>query len=150
MLPTFRILPPGTASLPPAPTAHAGVAAVLAAVMGASMALAAVAAVSVGGHASADGHGARALPPLAQGPVSAALGRADRAYRVVGLRAHSRPQRLSARFAPAGTTIASGPARARLRLAAYGRAGAQRAVGPVAPRARGNRASYAHGGVDEW
>ena len=96
MLPTFRILPPGTASVPPAPTAHAGVAAVLAAVMAAAMALAAVAAVSVGGHASADGHGARALPPLAQGPVSAALGREDRAYRVVGLRAHSRPQRLSA------------------------------------------------------
>ena len=71
-------------------------AAVLAAVMAAAMALAAVAAVSVGGHASADGHGARALPPLVQGPVPAALGREDRAYRVVGLRAHSRPQRLSA------------------------------------------------------
>ena len=113
MLPTFRILPPGTASVPPAPTAHAGLAAVLAAVMAAAMALAAVAAVSVDGHASADGHGARTLPPLAQGPVSSALGRADRAYRVVGLRAHSRPQRLSARFAPAGTTIGSGPARAR-------------------------------------
>ena len=92
MLPTFRILPPGTASVPPAPTAHAGLAAVLAAVMAAAMALAAVTAVSVGGQAVIAGHGARTLPPLAQGPVSSALGRADRAYRVVGLRADSRPQ----------------------------------------------------------
>jgi hypothetical protein len=62
----------------------------------------ALAAVSAGGQAGIAGHGARTLPPLAQGPVSSALGRADRAYRVVGLRARSRPQRLSARFAPAG------------------------------------------------
>jgi len=93
MLPTFRILPPGTASVPPAPTAHAGLAAVLAAVMAAAMALAAVAAVSVGGQASIAGHGARTLPPLAQGPVSSALARADHAYRVVGLRAHNPPGR---------------------------------------------------------
>ena len=61
MLPTFRILPPGTASVPPAPTVHAGLAAVLAAVMAAAMALAAVAAVSVGGQASIARHGAVTL-----------------------------------------------------------------------------------------
>ena len=75
MLPSFRILPPGTASVPPAPTGHAGLAVVLAAVMAAAMALAAVASVSVGGQAGIVRHGERALPPLAQGPVSAALDR---------------------------------------------------------------------------
>ena len=78
MLPTFRILPPSSAALPPSPTTDAGVAAVLAAGIAVAGALAVIAAVPVAVH------GARALPPLAQGPASAALGSADGTYRVDG------------------------------------------------------------------
>ena len=84
MLPTFRILPPSSAALPPSPTTDAGVAAVLAAGIAVAGVLAVIAAVPVGGHASAAVHGARGLPPLAQGPAPAALAGADGSYRVDG------------------------------------------------------------------
>src|SRR4051794_6238630 len=99
---------------------------------------------------AASPHGSSALPAAARGPLSAALGSHGREYRVAGLRAHNRSQRLGARFSRSGVTVASGPAQARLRLAASGRGRALQPVGPAAPRASANRVDYAHGGIGEW
>jgi len=95
-------------------------------------------------------HGLASVPLTAQGPVSAALGRHRAAYRIVGLRARNRVQRVGATFSAGGVTIASGTANARLRLAGFGRGSALREVAPVAPRVRANRVDYPHGGVHEW
>ena len=90
------------------------------------------------------------LPAAAQGPISAALGRQDPAYRMVGLAADNPAQRLSARFARAGVTITAGSARVGIALRAVGRASATNRLGAVAPSERANRVSYAHNGVSEW
>jgi hypothetical protein len=115
---------------------------------------------------------ARSLPAAALGPVSAAIGADDAAYRVSGagpgaFRAVSRRERLAARFGPSGVTLRSGGALGGalrsgvagrvgaailgLRLSAVGYAGARlRPLGEVAPRASGNRVSYQRDGVSEW
>ena len=90
------------------------------------------------------------LPAAAQGPVSAALGRDERAYRVAGLHALNPAQRLRIGFSPAGVTVASGEARLGITLSAYGYASALRPLGSVAPRASANRVSYSHGALREW
>jgi len=90
------------------------------------------------------------LPAAAQSPVSAALGRDERAYRVAGLHALNPAQRLRIGFSPAGVTIASGEARLGITLAAYGYASALRPVGSVTPRSSANRVSYTHGSLREW
>src|SRR4051794_21081515 len=99
---------------------------------------------------AASSHGSSAVPPAARGPLSAALGSHGREYRVSGLSARNREQRLGARFSRSGVTVASGPARASLRLAASGRGSALRPVAPAAPHASANRVDYAHAGIDEW
>jgi hypothetical protein len=111
---------------------------------------AAWATASIPAHGVAARHGLASVPLTARGPVSAALGRHRRGYRIVGLRARNRVQRLGATFSARGVTIASGAANARLRLAGYGRGSAVREVAPVAPRVRANRVDYAHSGVREW
>jgi hypothetical protein len=52
--------------------------------------------------------GLAGLPAAAQGPVSAALGRAEPAYRVVGLRAGNPAQRLRTVFSPGGVVVYAG------------------------------------------
>jgi hypothetical protein len=84
------------------------------------------------------------LPPAARGPIGAALGRAERAYWLEGLRAANPGQRLRARFEPDGVVVASGPGRLRLSLAAYGRRGALQPAGAALPRVRANRVTYRH------
>ena len=90
------------------------------------------------------------LPLGARGAVSAALGRSDSRYRVLGLRGSNPAQGLETTFSRAGARVASGPANVRLALAAYGHAGAVRQVAPVAPRVMANRVVYVHDGVEEW
>jgi hypothetical protein len=90
------------------------------------------------------------LPAAARGPLSAALGRASSGYRVVGLRAHNPAHRLATTFSRTGVTIASGPARVRLALDAYGHAGAMRRVRGARPRVAANRVVYRRDGIDEW
>jgi hypothetical protein len=94
------------------------------------------------------------LPLAARGPVSAALGRDDPAYRVraaaPGLSAVNGAQGLRVSFDRAGVLVRSGSSRLSLALAASGAGGRMHAVGAVAPRARGNRVVYAHGAVSEW
>jgi hypothetical protein len=86
----------------------------------------------------------------AQGPVSAALGADQPAYRISGLRAANPAQRLSLRFSAGGVSVASGATRLRLGLAGVGRPRAMHTVQPVSPRVTGNRATYPHRGVSEW
>ncbi|MFL5830883.1 MAG: FG-GAP repeat protein, partial [Solirubrobacteraceae bacterium] len=106
-----------------------------------------------GGGGAARGNGPRGLsafPLAAQGPVSAALGRAGDDYRVVALRARNPAQRLRATFSPAGARVASGSATIGLRLDGYGRGGQLRRVGKTVPRVAANRVDYAHDSVGEW
>ncbi len=90
------------------------------------------------------------LSLTAQGPVASALGRADRAYWVRGSGARNPAQHLDLGFSAAGATVASGRGRLRLRLSAFGRPDALRAVAPVTPSASANRVVYAHAGLREW
>ncbi len=78
------------------------------------------------------------LPVAAQGPISAVLGRNDRAYWIQGARAVNPAQSLRLRFSSSGVTVASG--RGYVRLGVIG----------AAPVVRANRVSYARGGVREW
>ena len=93
------------------------------------------------------------LPLSALGPVSAAVGSADPAYRVsiagAALAATSRPQRLSSRFESEGVSLRSGSAHVTLSVRAMGYGSSLRALGAVAPRFSGNRVVYARGGLTE-
>jgi hypothetical protein len=91
-----------------------------------------------------------ALPTGAWGPVSAALGRDDRAYLVRGLAAWNPSQRLALRFTPVGVVVGSSGAGARLGLWGVGRPGAMVSLRPASPRVAVNRVSYAWGPVGEW
>jgi hypothetical protein len=90
------------------------------------------------------------IPAAAQGAISAALGREQSGYRLVGLRARNSTQRFGAAFSRDGATIDSGSARVRFRLLSYGRATVMRIARQVDPRVSGNRVHYARPGVDEW
>jgi FG-GAP repeat protein len=94
--------------------------------------------------------GLTSLPLAAQGPVSAALGREEPAYRVAGLQAINPAQRLRAGFARAGVTVVSGKARLGMALSAYGYAGAPQPVGSAQPRVSANRVTYTYTGLTTW
>ena len=101
-------------------------------------------------HAPTTRHGLTSLPAGAQGPVSAALGQDEPAYRVTALQALNPAQHLRAGFSRGGVTVASGKARLGMTLSAYGYAGALESVGSGEPRAKANRVSYGHGALTEW
>jgi FG-GAP repeat len=95
------------------------------------------------------------VPVAARGPVSAALGAAEPAYRVHraaggGLVAANRTERLRARFVFGGVSVASAGGWFGLRLSGIGDGRAVARVGPVARSVRANRVSYSYGGVSEW
>lgn len=99
--------------------------------------------------------GLLSLPLAAQGPVSAALGRDQTAYRIHGLMAHNPAQRFSARFGRSGVTITTGSvttgsAQFAISLQAFGRGSAPAALSPVSPVASADRVSYARGSLHEW
>ncbi len=102
------------------------------------------------GHAATARHGLESLPLAAQGPVSAALGQDEPAYRVAGLQAVNPAQHLRAGFSSRGVTVASGKARLGMTLSAYGYASALEPVESAQPRASANRVSYAHGALTAW
>jgi hypothetical protein len=102
------------------------------------------------GSRAATREGLLSLPATAQGPVSAALGSEDAAYRIKGLVAHNPAQRLSARFGRSGVAITASSARFAISLKAFGRGGALRALTAVSPVAGADRVSYAHGSLREW
>jgi hypothetical protein len=94
------------------------------------------------------------LPAAAQGPVSAALGAADPAYRlrmrhgrVYGL---NLAQRLRLRFGGDRLLVTAGTARLDLALTGIGHSGALSRLAPAPLGAYGNRLVYRHGTLDEW
>ncbi len=98
----------------------------------------------------ATGHGLASLPLAAQGPISAALGRDDRAYGVIGLHARNPAQHLRLAFSSHGVSVVSDDARFGITLLAYGDANALRSFASSAPRASGNRVSETDQSVTEW
>jgi hypothetical protein len=78
------------------------------------------------------------LPLAAQGPVSAALGHADRAYWFHGLQAANPVNRLGIRFAAGAVTVASGRGHVRFSL-----------PGPATPHSSANRMTYDRGGLTQ-
>ncbi len=104
---------------------------------------------SVMGAHAASRAGLSSLPATAQGPVSAALGHDQTAYRLDGLVAHNPAQRLSARFGRSRVAVTAGSARFAISLKAFGRGDALRALAPVSPVASADRVSYAYGSLRE-
>ncbi len=98
--------------------------------------------------------GLSGLPVGARGSVSGALGAGDPAYRVRaaggGFRAVSVAQGVSARFGRGGVRVSSGGSWLGLAVRGVGYGASLGTVGPVAPRAWGNRVVYAHAGFSEW
>jgi FG-GAP repeat len=92
----------------------------------------------------------QSLPVAAQGPVSAALGREQSAYRVLGLHAENPAQHLHVMFARRGVTVASSGARFTMMLSAYGYGDLLQPLGSVLPHASGNRVEYQHRLLTEW
>jgi hypothetical protein len=86
----------------------------------------------------------------ARGPVSAALGRDQTAYRLDGLVAHNPAQRLSARFGRSGVVVRTASTRFAISLKGFGRGEALQPLAVVSPVASANRVSYAHGALREW
>jgi hypothetical protein len=109
------------------------------------------AAVPAARHGGLAQPGLASLPPAAQGPVSAAVGADDPAYRVRrsdgALTAISPGQRLDSRFARTGVSLSSGATRVRLSLQAFGYGTSLAALPGVAPRASANRVVYSHAGL---
>jgi FG-GAP repeat len=106
------------------------------------------AASGVGSHAASRA-GLSSLPIAAQGPVSAALGSDQAAYRFDGLVARNPAQRLSARFGRSGVAVAAGSARFAISLKAFGRGDALHALAPVSPVASADRVIFTHGSLRE-
>jgi hypothetical protein len=94
------------------------------------------------------------VPVEAQGPISAALGANDRAYRIgasgSGFQAKSPVQRLHARFGHSGVALSSGAFKLGLSLRAIGYGTSLSTLGDVRPSAKNNRVSYARPGLVEW
>jgi IPT/TIG domain-containing protein/fibronectin type III domain protein/FG-GAP repeat protein len=90
------------------------------------------------------------LSPVARGPISAALGGGEAAYRVSGLRAGNPAQRMRLGFSSRGVTLSSGPTHLSIALAGVGRGGALRPARPAAPLVRSNRVTYVRGALREW
>jgi FG-GAP repeat len=98
--------------------------------------------------------GLLSLPLAAQGPVAAALGANNPAYRVSadpgGFSAASPAQHLSTTFASSGVSISTGATHVGLSLRAVGYGSVLSPIAATAPHARGNRIVYSHSGVSEW
>jgi len=94
------------------------------------------------------------LPSAALGPVSAALGRSDRAYRLsvsgAGIDAKNPAQGMGLRFGRSGVQLSSGGVRLGLSLRSAGYGTSLRAVGDATPRVSANRVLYARAGLEEW
>ncbi len=97
--------------------------------------------------------GLSSLPAAAQGPISAALGAEDPAYRVrpssAGFAASNTAQRFSLRFDRSGVSLSSGATHVGLSLRAVGYGSSLAAVDRVVPRVRANRVVYTRTDLSE-
>jgi nucleoside-specific outer membrane channel protein Tsx len=94
------------------------------------------------------------LPPDAQGPISAALGKDDSGYWVrpsaKGFRGENPRHALVAEFTRAGAEVRSHNLRWGMETRGYGYGDALNPVRAVAPQANANRVEYRRDGVTEW
>ena len=94
------------------------------------------------------------LPLGAQGPVSAAVGADNGAYRVHesagAFSAISPAERLEIGFTSSAVTVGAGATRVRLSLLGVGYGSSLTAIGAAPPRGHANRVEYAHPQLDEW
>jgi hypothetical protein len=90
------------------------------------------------------------MPVAARGPLSAILGRGDRAYWVRGSRAINPGQHLWIGFSPAGVHVRTRSGSVALSLSGFGRSGAMQQFGQAIPLARANRVVYGFPGVRAW
>ena len=114
----------------------------------------AVSGLSVPALAAKSASGLSTLPPDAQGPISAALGKNDSGYWVrrsaAGFRAENPAQALVAEFTRDGADVHSGNLRWGLEMQGYGYGDAPRPVKAVAPTATANRVEYRRDALTEW
>jgi hypothetical protein len=98
--------------------------------------------------------GLSTLPPDAQGPISAALGKDDSGYWVrrnaEGFGGVNPPHTLVAEFTKQGIEVRSHNLHWGMETRGYGYGDALHAVGAVAPWAESNRVEYRRDGVTEW
>jgi hypothetical protein len=94
--------------------------------------------------------GFASVPLAARGPVSAALGRDDRAYWVHGLSARNPAQDLRLAFSASGVRVTGARGAMSFSLVAFGRGNALRRTAPVAPRVQADRVAYVRSGLREW
>jgi len=94
------------------------------------------------------------LPPDAQGPISAALGRDDSGYwfhpSAEGFRAENVRQALTIKFTRQGAEVRSHNLGWRLGTRGYGYGDVVHPVKAVAPQAKANRVEYQRDGLTEW
>lgn len=94
------------------------------------------------------------LPPAAQGPISAALGKDDSNYWVhstaAGFRLDNPRHALHAEFTKQGTKVHNNNLRWGLETRDYGYEDAMRLVTAVAPQAKANRVEFRRDGLTEW
>jgi hypothetical protein len=106
--------------------------------------------------ASADSNQTKfsSLPVSAQASISAAVGRDFPPYRVhsaaQGLRADNIRQELTATFSTKGVELCAQQAHLHMSARGFGYEKSLQTLGPVAPRADGNRVEYRRGGITEW
>ena len=100
------------------------------------------------------GSGLLGLPETSRGPVSATLGAASPAYRVVpggeGFSAATPAEGLRTEFTSSGIMVRAGGSAAGLSLTSIGYGSALLPVSAVAPHASANRVTYSHPGLSEW
>lgn len=94
------------------------------------------------------------LPPDAQGPVSAALGRDDSRYwlhsNANGLWGENPGQALALEFSNQGADLISGSSHWNLQTRSYGYGDTRYPVRAEAPRLSTNRVEYRHNDITEW
>jgi hypothetical protein len=98
--------------------------------------------------------GRQALPAALQGPVSAALGSRDPAYRAApvagGFHVANPAQGLDVKFARSGAHLSAGAMQVHLRALAAGYGATLTPLRAVHPTATGNRVTYTRPGLSEW
>jgi hypothetical protein len=99
-------------------------------------------------------HDLLSLPLAAQGPVSAALGANNPAYRITvsdgGFQATNPAQHLKESFGHSGVHVSSGKVQLGLRVRAVGYGTSLRQLGDAIPRVKTNRVTYVRGDLREW
>jgi hypothetical protein len=93
-------------------------------------------------------------PAALRGPLSRAVGAADRDYAISaageGFHAETAGRRIRANLSRSGVTVSSGSTWLKLSPRVIGTGASSHRLAAVTPSAKANRVDYARGGIDEW